>query len=127
MYSSPEARNHEIDFGATLSPIALRHLVDHSAAHLNVEWRDLPADAWHHKVKTAQGRTVPALETPDLRKHCARGGTRTGLQPLNFRHFPENLRNPAQSATSTARSEAQGVHIVHTLFFAHFGDLNRVA
>jgi maleylpyruvate isomerase len=67
MYSSPEARNHEIEFGATLSPIALRNLFDHSAVHLNVEWRDLPADAWHHKVKTAQGRTVPAEETVWMR------------------------------------------------------------
>jgi maleylpyruvate isomerase len=67
MYPSPEARDHEIDFGATLSPIALRHLFDHSAVHLNVEWRDLPEDAWHHKVKTAQGRIVPAGETVWMR------------------------------------------------------------
>jgi maleylpyruvate isomerase len=67
MYSSPEARKHEIEFGATLSPIALRHLFDHSAVHLNVEWRDLPGDAWHHKVKTAQGRVVPAEETVWMR------------------------------------------------------------
>ncbi|MCO4253681.1 maleylpyruvate isomerase family mycothiol-dependent enzyme [Pseudarthrobacter cellobiosi] len=67
MYASPEARNHEIEFGATLPPIALRHLFDHSAVHLNVEWRDLPAEAWHHKVKTAQGRIVPAEETVWMR------------------------------------------------------------
>jgi maleylpyruvate isomerase len=67
MYASPQARDHEIEFGATLSPIALRHLFDHSAVHLNVEWRDLPADAWHHTVKTAQGRTVPATETVWMR------------------------------------------------------------
>ena len=42
MYASTAVRDHEIDFGATLSPIALRHLFDHSAVHLNVEWRDLP-------------------------------------------------------------------------------------
>ncbi|HET7140177.1 MAG TPA: maleylpyruvate isomerase family mycothiol-dependent enzyme, partial [Arthrobacter sp.] len=65
--SSPEARNHEIDFGATLSPIALRNLFDHSAVHLNVEWRDLPEQAWHHQVRTAQGRTVPASETVWMR------------------------------------------------------------
>lgn len=35
----------------------------------------------------------------------ARGGTRTALQPLNIRHSPENLRNPARSGTSTTRSE----------------------
>lgn len=67
MYPSPQARNREIDFGATLPPIALRHLFDHSAIHLNVEWRDLPAEAWHHKVKTAQGRVVPAEETVWMR------------------------------------------------------------
>ena len=67
MYASTEARSYEIDFGATLSPTALRNLFDHSAVHLNVEWRDLPADAWHHKVKTAQGRTVPAEETVWMR------------------------------------------------------------
>jgi maleylpyruvate isomerase len=63
MYASMTVRDHEIGFGATLSPIALRHLFDHSAVHLNVEWRDLPEDAWHHKVRTIQGREVPATET----------------------------------------------------------------
>ncbi|TAP41790.1 maleylpyruvate isomerase family mycothiol-dependent enzyme [Arthrobacter sp. S39] len=67
MYSSPEARNQEINFGATLSPIALRNLFDHSAVHLSVEWRDLPEEAWHHEVRTAQGRTVPASETVWMR------------------------------------------------------------
>ena len=67
MYPSPEARDHEINFGATLPPIALRHLFDHSAVHLSVEWRDLPADAWRHLVKTAQGRLVPAEETVWMR------------------------------------------------------------
>ncbi|MBT2247285.1 maleylpyruvate isomerase family mycothiol-dependent enzyme [Arthrobacter sp. BHU FT2] len=67
MYPSAEVRNHEIAFGATLSPIALRNLFDHSAIHLNVEWRDLPADSWHHKVKTVQGRVVPAKETVWMR------------------------------------------------------------
>ncbi len=67
MYASTAVRDHEIDFGATLSPIALRHLFDHSAVHLNVEWRDLPEDAWHHKVRTIQGREVPATETVWMR------------------------------------------------------------
>ncbi|MCX6499464.1 MAG: maleylpyruvate isomerase family mycothiol-dependent enzyme, partial [Arthrobacter sp.] len=67
MYASTDIRDHEINFGATLSPIALRHLFDHSAVHLNVEWRDLPEDAWHHKVRTIQGREVPASETVWMR------------------------------------------------------------
>ncbi|NWL10431.1 maleylpyruvate isomerase [Paenarthrobacter nitroguajacolicus] len=67
MYPSPEARNQEIDFGATLSPIALRNLFDHSAVHLSVEWRDLPDASWSNEVRTAQGRTVPATETVWMR------------------------------------------------------------
>lgn len=67
MYPSVAARDEEINFGATLSPIALRNLFDHSAVHLSVEWRDLPEDAWHHTVRTAQGRIVPASETVWMR------------------------------------------------------------
>lgn len=67
MYASTDVRDHEINFGATLPPIALRHLFDHSAVHLNVEWRDLPEDAWHHRVRTIQGREVPATETVWMR------------------------------------------------------------
>ncbi|MFH5880302.1 maleylpyruvate isomerase family mycothiol-dependent enzyme [Arthrobacter sp. NA-172] len=67
MYPSVSVRDHEIDFGATLSPIALRNLFDHSAVHLSVEWRDLPDDAWSHEVRTVQGRIVPASETVWMR------------------------------------------------------------
>lgn len=67
MYPSVSVRDEEINFGATLSPIALRNLFDHSAVHLSVEWRDLPDDAWRHEVRTAQGRIVPASETVWMR------------------------------------------------------------
>ncbi|MEI5005805.1 maleylpyruvate isomerase family mycothiol-dependent enzyme [Micrococcus yunnanensis] len=67
MYSSPAARNEEIAYGATLPARALRHLNDHAAVSLNVEWRDTPEEAWHHEVKTAQGRTVPLTETVWMR------------------------------------------------------------
>ncbi|APX04056.1 maleylpyruvate isomerase family mycothiol-dependent enzyme [Arthrobacter sp. QXT-31] len=67
MYPSVEVRNHEISFGATLSPTALRNLFDHSAVHLSVEWRDLPDRGWSNEVKTVQGRTVPASETVWMR------------------------------------------------------------
>ncbi|WP_087873392.1 maleylpyruvate isomerase family mycothiol-dependent enzyme [Arthrobacter globiformis] len=67
MYPSVEVRNHEISFGATLSPTALRNLFDHSAVHLSVEWRDLPDRDWSNEVKTVQGRTVPASETVWMR------------------------------------------------------------
>ncbi|MBB5790073.1 maleylpyruvate isomerase family mycothiol-dependent enzyme [Jiangella mangrovi] len=67
MYPSPSARAHEIEFGATLTPNALRNLAEHSAVHLNVEWRDLPPDRWAATVRTAQGREVPAAETAWMR------------------------------------------------------------
>lgn len=68
MYSSPDAHNQEINFGATLSPIALCSLVEHAAIHLNVEWRDLPNENWGHQVVTAQGRRC----RPAKRCGCAR-------------------------------------------------------
>jgi maleylpyruvate isomerase len=67
MYASPAARAHEIEFGATLTPSALRNLAEHSAVHLNVEWRDLPPERWAATVRTAQGREVPAAETAWMR------------------------------------------------------------
>ena len=67
MYSSPQARNQEIAYGATLPSRALRHLNDHASVSLNVEWRDTPEAAWSHEVRTAQGRTVPATETVWMR------------------------------------------------------------
>jgi maleylpyruvate isomerase len=67
MYSSPRVRNEEIELGATLPPIALLNLFDHSAIHLSVEWRDLPDAKWDEEVRTAQGRLVPVSETVWMR------------------------------------------------------------
>jgi maleylpyruvate isomerase len=67
MYDSPDARAREIELGATLSPLALRHLCHHAAIDLDVAWRDLPETAWQHRVRTAQGRHVPVSETVWMR------------------------------------------------------------
>lgn len=67
MYASPGLRDREIAVGATLAPHALRHLFDHAAVSLNVEWRDTPDAAWQSLVRTAQGRELPLTETPWLR------------------------------------------------------------
>jgi maleylpyruvate isomerase len=67
MYTSDTQRAEEIAFGATLPVEALRHLAAHAAVHLDVEWRDLPEEAWSHEVRTAQGRLVPASETVWIR------------------------------------------------------------
>jgi len=63
MYSSPQARQEEIELGATQRPDALRSLCEHAAIDLDVRWRDLPDERWSEKVITAQGRTVPVSET----------------------------------------------------------------
>jgi maleylpyruvate isomerase len=67
MYESSEARWREIEYGATLSPLALRNLSEHAAVHLNVEWRDLEDDAWKSEIRTATGRVVPASATVWMR------------------------------------------------------------
>lgn len=67
MYASDTQRDDEIAFGATLPVEALRNLAAHAAIHLNVEWRDLPAEAWSREVRTAQGRIVPVSETVWMR------------------------------------------------------------
>ena len=61
------AREAEIALGATLPPRALRHLVEHAAIHLNVEWRDLDDAGWAKVVSDGLGGTVAVASTPRLR------------------------------------------------------------
>jgi maleylpyruvate isomerase len=91
MYESPEARWREIEYGATLSPVALRNLSEHAAVHLNVQWRDLTDAAWRAEVRTSQGRIVPAsttiwMRTREVWLHAVdldNGGS--------YAHFPAEL------------------------------------
>ena len=59
-------------------------------------------------------------QAPEQGKHCARGGTRTGFQPLQTLDSRQNTRNPAQSGTGTgtgtgtAQSVTQSADTVHT-------------
>lgn len=57
----------DLALAATLPSRALRHLYDHSAKHLDVEWRDLPADRWNMTLTTLGGDTVTARDTPMIR------------------------------------------------------------
>ena len=91
MYESAEARWREIEYGATLSPVALRNLSAHAAVHLNVQWRDLADEAWQAEIRTAQGRVVPAsvtvwMRTREVWLHAVdlnNGGS--------YSHFPAEL------------------------------------
>ncbi len=51
-------------YTATLPARALRHLFNHSAIHLNVEFRDLPDAGWGGVVSTLQGQATPAADLP---------------------------------------------------------------
>ena len=64
---APGERESSIASGATLPPRALRHLVEHSAVHLAVEWRDLPARAWHGIGLDEAGHPLAIADTPWLR------------------------------------------------------------
>jgi len=91
MYTDGGQRERQLQRGATLPARALRFLVDHSAVHLNVEWRDLTDAHWDAPVITAQGRTVPVRETAWMRTRevwvhavdLGNGGS--------FRDFPDAL------------------------------------
>ncbi|MEJ7635512.1 maleylpyruvate isomerase N-terminal domain-containing protein [Aeromicrobium sp.] len=60
-------REAAISSGATLPPRALRHLVEHTAVHLAVEWRDLPAANWSGEGVDDEGAPLPISRTPWLR------------------------------------------------------------
>ncbi len=54
---------HHIDYGATLPDAALRNLYAHAAVHLNVEWRDLPADKWETSLEREGQRPLHVADT----------------------------------------------------------------
>ena len=67
MYASPDQRAAEIEDGALWDAATLRASVRDSAARLGTALDELPVEAWHAQVVTAQGRTVPATEVPWMR------------------------------------------------------------
>jgi uncharacterized protein (TIGR03083 family) len=67
MYSSPEARSADIEIGSRKSGSELVLWFGESAAKLNAGMSALTAEQWGHEIVTAQGRTVPASETPWMR------------------------------------------------------------
>lgn len=67
MYSSPKQRNADIEAGSHRSASDLLEWFDRSAAALDAGFAGLSEAEWQHEVVTAQGRTVPASETPWMR------------------------------------------------------------
>jgi maleylpyruvate isomerase len=103
MYPSPEARNQEINFGATLSPIALRNLFDHSAVHLSVEWRDLPDANWAKKSAPPKAAPCPP---PKL---CGCAPAKCGSTPWTWTTEPRSTTSRHRSSSgSSATSQGHG-------------------
>jgi hypothetical protein len=109
---NPTSQQAEGPLAKTLNPPPTQPNSDRGARH-----RPRPAS---EGPKQGQRTPVKAKIPSDEGEHRARGGTRTAFQPLQTLGTPENIRNPSQSGRCTAQSEAQGVHIVHTVFFDRF-------
>jgi len=54
---------HDVGYGATLPDAALRNLHSHAAVHLNVEWRDLPAERWNTVLTRDNQSSVHVADT----------------------------------------------------------------
>jgi maleylpyruvate isomerase len=67
MYASPEDRERGIEETAKLALVELLADYRACAARLATAIKDLPEQAWANKVRTAQGREVPASEVPWMR------------------------------------------------------------
>ena len=67
MYTSMAQRNADIEAGAQQSAVELLAWFDRSATALAEGFAALSDAEWQHPVVTAQGRTVPATETPWMR------------------------------------------------------------
>lgn len=67
MYASPDERAAGIEQGATLAPGALSKWAHESSDRLETSMKALTDEQWARVVRTAQGRTVPATQTPWMR------------------------------------------------------------
>lgn len=66
-YPSEDERLLEVESGATLPSRALRALFHHAAVHLDVEWRELSAEAWDARLPVADGVRIAMRQTPFMR------------------------------------------------------------
>jgi maleylpyruvate isomerase len=67
MYASPEQRNSDIDAGALRPADELLAWFEESARTLTAAMATLTDEQWQARVRTAQGREVPAITIPWMR------------------------------------------------------------
>lgn len=66
-YPSVDARNADIDAGATRTPAAIRDDVVDSSDRLAQAVREMPEKAWTATVRNVQGVEIPAVDIPWIR------------------------------------------------------------
>lgn len=91
MYSSREQRDAGIESGAELPGARLTAWFEESARALDEALAAMTGEQWRAEVQTAQGRTVPASETPWMRSrevmvHAVDLGT-----GISFADLPEGF------------------------------------
>lgn len=79
----------------TLSPMALRHLFQHAAKHLDVEWRDLSEDGW-----LANLGPIPVAGTPAARAEVVWHAGRLLVPGGRLSDLPAPIRNTIPIALS---------------------------
>lgn len=111
MYSSSEQRAAGIETGSTHKGDELRAWFDASAARLSGSMGALTPEQWSTEVVTAQGRTVPASETPWMRArevmvHAVDLGTGTTFADLPWDFLEALADDIVAKRSSTAGTPA---------------------
>lgn len=91
MYVSREQRNADIEAGAGRGAPDLIESFDDSADALGAGWASLTPEQWDAPVVTAQGRTVPASETPWMRAREVMVHAVDLGGPVTFDDLPEDF------------------------------------
>jgi maleylpyruvate isomerase len=94
----PELFLEDIALAATLPAHALRYLFQHSAVHLNAEWRDLPDECWKRTVRSLDGRSVRIDATPLMRAREIWKAAETLDGSWRSSDIPAAMSGPSDSA-----------------------------
>lgn len=113
MYSSPEQRGADIEAGSRKTGTALTQWFVRSAAQLDAAMEDLTDRQWETEVITAQGRRVPASETPWMRArevmvHSVDLGTGIGFSDLPEDFLTALCDDIVAKRSASAGTEAGG-------------------
>lgn len=113
MYSSMEQRNADIELGSQLAGSELTEWFNRSAATLDDSMANLNDQQWEAEVVTAQGRTVPASETPWMRArevmvHAVDLGTGTAFGDLPEDFLTALCEDIVGKRTAAAGSDTAG-------------------